>query len=39
MYRIAFIFAPHDPRAVSFARRVVKMRDARLVADGVRNYH
>jgi putative ABC transport system ATP-binding protein len=27
----AFIFATHDPRVVSFARRVVKMRDGRLV--------
>ena len=30
----AFIFATHDPRVVSFARRVVKMRDGRLVDDG-----
>jgi putative ABC transport system ATP-binding protein len=29
----AFIFATHDPRVVSFARRVVKMRDGRLVDD------
>jgi len=27
----AFIFATHDPRVVAFARRVVKMRDGRLV--------
>lgn len=30
---VAFIFATHDPRVVSFARRVVKMRDGRLVDD------
>jgi putative ABC transport system ATP-binding protein len=29
----AFIFATHDPRVVSFARRVVKMRDGQLVDD------
>jgi len=34
----AFIFATHDPRVVSFARRVVKMRDGRLVDDGVGNH-
>jgi putative ABC transport system ATP-binding protein len=27
----AFIFATHDPRVVSFARRVVKMRDGQIV--------
>ena len=27
----AFIFATHDPRVVAFARRVVKMRDGKLV--------
>jgi len=26
----AFVFATHDPRVVSFARRVVKMRDGRI---------
>ena len=31
----AFIFATHDPRVMSFARRVVKMRDGRIVDDGV----
>jgi len=33
----AFIFATHDPRVVAFARRVVKMRDGRLVDDGSEN--
>jgi putative ABC transport system ATP-binding protein len=33
----AFIFATHDPRVVSFARRVVKMRDGRLVDNGAGN--
>ena len=27
----AFVFATHDPRVVSFARRVIEMRDGRLV--------
>ncbi len=31
----AFVFATHDPRVMSFARRVVKMRDGRIVDDGV----
>ncbi|RMG29101.1 MAG: lipoprotein-releasing system ATP-binding protein LolD, partial [Methanobacteriota archaeon] len=31
----AFIFATHDPRVVAFARRVVKLRDGRVVDDGV----
>jgi putative ABC transport system ATP-binding protein len=31
----AFIFATHDPRVVSFARRVVKMRDGQIVDNGV----
>ena len=30
----AFIFATHDPRVMSFARRVIKMQDGRLVANG-----
>ncbi|MEJ2750943.1 MAG: ABC transporter ATP-binding protein, partial [Anaerolineae bacterium] len=30
----AFIFATHDPRVVAFARRVVKMRDGKLVDNG-----
>jgi putative ABC transport system ATP-binding protein len=30
----AFIFATHDPRVVSFARRVVELRDGRVVDDG-----
>jgi putative ABC transport system ATP-binding protein len=29
----AFIFATHDPRVVAFARRVVELRDGRVVAD------
>jgi putative ABC transport system ATP-binding protein len=30
----AFLFATHDPRVVAFARRVVEMRDGRVVGDG-----
>ena len=30
----AFVFATHDPRIVAFARRVVKMRDGRIVDNG-----
>jgi putative ABC transport system ATP-binding protein len=33
----AFIFATHDPRVVAYARRVVKMRDGRLVEGGSEN--
>ena len=33
----AFIFATHDPRVMSYARRVVKMRDGRLVDNGSEN--
>jgi putative ABC transport system ATP-binding protein len=33
----AFVFATHDPRVVSFARRVVTMRDGRLVRDRSEN--
>jgi putative ABC transport system ATP-binding protein len=33
----AFIFATHDPRVMSFARRVVKMRDGQIVDNGVQN--
>lgn len=33
----AFIFATHDPRVVSFARRVVKMQDGRVADDGLLN--
>ncbi len=29
----AFVFATHDPRVVAFARRVVEMRDGRIVGD------
>jgi putative ABC transport system ATP-binding protein len=32
-----FIFATHDPRVVSFARRVVELRDGRVVDDGAEN--
>jgi putative ABC transport system ATP-binding protein len=31
----AFIFATHDPRVMSYARRVVKMQDGRVIDDGV----
>ena len=30
----AFIFATHDPRVVSFARRVVQLRDGKIVHNG-----
>ncbi|RME46367.1 MAG: ABC transporter ATP-binding protein [Caldilineae bacterium] len=30
----AFIFATHDPRVVEFARRVIRLRDGRLMDDG-----
>lgn len=30
----AFIFATHDEQVISFARRVIKMRDGRIVDDG-----
>jgi putative ABC transport system ATP-binding protein len=30
----AFIFATHDPRVISFARRVVELRDGRVVENG-----
>ncbi len=33
----AFIFATHDPRIVAYARRVIKMRDGRLVDNGSKN--
>ncbi|MBP7688411.1 MAG: ABC transporter ATP-binding protein [Thermoflexales bacterium] len=31
----AFIFATHDPRVVSYARRVVKLRDGRVESNGL----
>lgn len=31
----AFIFATHDPRVMSFARRVIKMQDGRIVDNGI----
>ncbi len=31
----AFVFATHDPRVVSFARRVVEMQDGRIINNGV----
>ncbi len=31
----AFIFATHDPRVVAFARRVVRLRDGRILDDGL----
>lgn len=30
----AFVFATHDPRVVSFARRVVKLRDGKVIDNG-----
>ncbi len=30
----AFVFATHDPRVVAYARRVVELRDGRVVANG-----
>jgi putative ABC transport system ATP-binding protein len=33
----AFIFATHDPRVMSFARRIVKMRDGEIVDNGNQN--
>jgi putative ABC transport system ATP-binding protein len=30
----AFVFATHDPRVVSFARRVVKLRDGKVIENG-----
>ena len=31
----AFVFATHDPRVVSFARRIIELRDGRVVSNGV----
>ncbi|MDX1414071.1 MAG: ABC transporter ATP-binding protein [Candidatus Promineifilaceae bacterium] len=31
----AFVFATHDPRVVSFARRVVEMQDGRIINNGL----
>jgi putative ABC transport system ATP-binding protein len=33
--RTAFIFATHDPEVMSFARRIVKLRDGQIVEDRV----
>lgn len=33
----AFIFATHDPRVMAFARRVVRLRDGRVVDNGAEN--
>ena len=33
----AFIFATHDPRVVAFARRVIRLRDGRVVDNGAEN--
>ena len=33
----AFVFATHDPRVMSFARRVVKLRDGKIVDDTMNN--
>jgi putative ABC transport system ATP-binding protein len=35
--RTVFVFATHDPRVVSFARRAINMQDGRLVSDRERN--
>jgi len=32
--RVAFLFATHDPRVVARARRVIALRDGRIVSDG-----
>jgi len=32
---VTFVFATHDPRVISYARRVVTLRDGRIVADGL----
>jgi putative ABC transport system ATP-binding protein len=31
----AFVFATHDPRVVSYARRVVKLQDGRIIDNGI----
>jgi putative ABC transport system ATP-binding protein len=33
----AFIFATHDPRVVSYARRVVELRDGKIVDNGIQS--
>jgi putative ABC transport system ATP-binding protein len=33
----AFVFATHDPRVVAFARRVVKLRDGKVIDNGAGN--
>jgi putative ABC transport system ATP-binding protein len=30
----AFIFATHDPRVMSFARRIIELRDGRIIENG-----
>ena len=32
----AFVFATHDPRVVAYARRVIELRDGRIVANGAK---
>lgn len=33
----AFVFATHDPRVMAFARRIVRLRDGKIVEDGAGN--
>jgi putative ABC transport system ATP-binding protein len=33
----AFIFATHDPRVMAYARRIVELRDGRIVSNGVQH--
>ena len=35
----AFIFATHDPRVMAFARRLVTMRDGKILTDGNGMHH
>jgi putative ABC transport system ATP-binding protein len=30
----AFVFATHDPRVVSFARRVIELQDGQIISNG-----
>jgi putative ABC transport system ATP-binding protein len=30
----AFIFATHDPRVMSYARRVIELQDGRVISNG-----
>ncbi|MFK7804878.1 MAG: hypothetical protein AB8G95_24815, partial [Anaerolineae bacterium] len=31
----AFVFATHDPQVMSYAKRIIKMQDGRIVDDGL----